>query len=223
EAVLADDTKPFPPFSQVARQLDRDPSVLQRHFPDLCRSIVERYQKQFSSDELRNALEAIVAANEDPPPTLSDVGKRLGYTPDVLRLNFPDLCKAIVAQHRERFNAQKVRYALEEISQSDEAPFPSMREVARSLGYSVGVLRLHFPALCKEISARYRAYWRSSAQERKERIRDEVRKAVREIHAQGQYPGARLVASLLTRPQDMLEQETVMSWHQALRELGLEA
>lgn len=67
EAVLEDGTRPFPPLSEVARRLDRNPSVLQRNFPDLCRNIVERYQKQFGSDDLRNALEAIVAANESPP------------------------------------------------------------------------------------------------------------------------------------------------------------
>lgn len=97
-----------------------------------------------------------------------------------------------------------------------------MREVSRRLGYSEGILRLHFPALCKGISARYRAYWKSCAQARKERIRDEVRKVVCDLHSQGKYPGARLVASLLTRPQDMLEQETVKAWHEALQELGLE-
>ncbi len=221
EAVLLDEKKPFLPFCEVARRLDRNPSVLRRNFPDLCSSIAERYQNQFSSDDLRKALGAIVAVEECPSPNLSEVGRRLGYQPDVLRENFPDLCRAIVSRHREQFDAQKVQHELEEILKSEETPFPSMQEVARHLGYSVKVLRLHFPTLCKEISAHYRAFWRCSAQARKERIRDEVRKAVWDIHSQGKYPGANLVASLLTKPQDMLEQETVNSWHEALQELGL--
>ena len=222
ESVLADDTRPFPPFNEVARQLDQNPRVLQKHFPDLYRSIVERYQNQFSSDNLRNALEAIVMANESPPPNLSEVGRRLGYQPDVLRLNFPDLCRNIVARHREQFNAQQLQHELEEILSSDETPPPSMKEIARRLGYSEGITRFHFPVLCKQISARYLAYWRRSAQARRERICSEVRKVVWDIHSQGKYPGANLVASLLTRPQDMLEEETVKAWHEALQELGLE-
>jgi transcriptional regulator with XRE-family HTH domain len=221
EAVLEDRTRPFPPLNEVARRLDRKPSVLQKHFPDLCRSIVEQYKNQFSSNDLRNALEAIIAANENPPPTLNEVGRRLGYKPNVLCLNFPDLCCTIVAQHRERFNAQKVQHELEEIVKSDETPFPSMCEVARRLGYSEKIIRLHFPVLCKQISARYLAYWEQSAQARKERIRDEVRKAVRDLHSQGKYPNSHLVASLLTKPHNILEQETVKAWHEALQELGL--
>ncbi len=179
-----------------------------------------KYRK-LDIEETRRVLEAVVADDKKPSPPFTEVARLLDQDPRVLQRLFPDLYRAIVTRHREQFHAHEVQYMLEEILQSEQAPFPSMHEVARRLGHSVMVLRRHFPILCKQISANYQAYLKRRALARKERIRDEVRKAVQDIHSKGKYPSTRLVASLLTRPQAIREQETLEAWREALRELGL--
>jgi AcrR family transcriptional regulator len=110
---------------------------------------------------------------------------------------------------------------LEAIMVNDENPPPSMREVARRLGYSVQVFNRHFPEMCRAISERYMAYRRRRRDETKRQICDEVRSAVLRLHAQGEYPSQRKVRNLLRKPHDMLRKEVHKVWRETLRELGI--
>jgi hypothetical protein len=67
---------------------------IQQKFPDLCAAIRKKIVevKQRRREIMRRALES--AVHENPPPTLSDMACRLGYsTSSVLRAHEPELCQ----------------------------------------------------------------------------------------------------------------------------------
>jgi len=116
-------------------------------------------------EELRQALEAVLASNEDPPPSVPEVAQRLGYRSErSLYRRLPELSRAIAERHRKyKFNRQKLmsleelRQALEAILANDEEPFPSIQEVAQRLGYRHPTfLYKHFPELSRAISMKKR-------------------------------------------------------------------
>ncbi len=182
-------------------------------------SIHERRRKTPSSpDEVLRSLKAVLLSEHKP--TLKEVAKDLGYNNTcTIYEHGPELCRAIAAKrHTDTENIQKM---LESIMVNDENPPPSMREVARRLGYSVQVLDRCFPEMCRAISERYKAYRRSRRDETVRQICHEVRSTVLRLHAQGEYPSLRKVRNLLRKPHDMLRKEAQESWRQTLRELGI--
>jgi hypothetical protein len=146
--------------------------VLQRRFPELCQAIVERraaqqvkYQKH-----LRRKLKSILG--EEPAPTLTEVGKRLGFRGNNYLLeHHPDLCRAIVRRHSEYRKAQfngipdKLRAILRE-----EPPVP-LRAAATRLGRNPAYLGSRFPDVCQAISKRYLLFKRKRSLENKKEVR----------------------------------------------------
>jgi transcriptional regulator with XRE-family HTH domain len=54
-----------------------------------------------STEQVQQALEQILAANDDPPPALTEVAKRLGQDTPVLYKCHPTACRAISARYKE--------------------------------------------------------------------------------------------------------------------------
>lgn len=54
----------------------------------------------FEAEKLRMALEAVLAGDECPPPSMAVVARRLQYTHTYLIKLFPDLCRLISERHR---------------------------------------------------------------------------------------------------------------------------
>jgi len=124
---------------------------------------------------------------------------------------------------RKRFDSDRVRAALADALQRAEEPPPSMREVARRLGYSHADLSVRFPDVCRAISARYLAHCQSVGEQRMQRLCREVREATFHIHAQGVYPSSVRVPELLTHPSHFRHPTANAAWHAALRDLGWES
>jgi len=157
-----------------------------------------------SPDEVLRSLEAVLLSERIP--TVKEVAKNLGYSNTcTIYEHGPELCRAIAAKRRA--DTERIQKMLETIMVDDENPPPSMREVARRLGYSVQVLCRHFPEMCRAISVRYSAYRTHRRDETVRRIGGEVRSAVLRLHTQGEYPSQRKVRSLLGKPHDMLRKE----------------
>jgi len=173
EAVLASNEDPFPSIQEVAQRLGyHSKGPLYEQFPELAHAIAVRCEDQDSNakerrrlEELRQALEAVLASNEDPPPSVPEVAQRLGYRSErSLYRRLPELSRAIAERHRKyKFNRQKLmsleelRQALEAILANDEEPFPSIQEVAQRLGYRhTTFLYKHFPELSRAISMKKR-------------------------------------------------------------------
>jgi hypothetical protein len=57
---------------------------------------------------IRHALEAVLASNELPPPSIRFVADRLGQTYANLHHDYPELCRSIAFRHR---NYQEAQYA----------------------------------------------------------------------------------------------------------------
>jgi len=108
-------------------------------------------------DRLRGALEAILARDEEPPPSLEEAIARVGSFDKTLRRLFPELCSAITARYRA-FNATNrihLQRALEAALVSDQTPLPTVSDIARQLGYKPTSPFAIFPELCRTITARH--------------------------------------------------------------------
>lgn len=152
-------------------------------------------------------LRILTGAEADPPPA--------DLQPPVARY-FP--LRPVRA--RTAFDREALRQALEDILSSTEEPPPSLREVARRLGRPDEVLRRQLPELCHAIAERYLRAQRAQGLRRRQRLRDEVRQATYQVHAQGQYPSAHRVAQLVSQPGSLRGGVAKVAWQEALAELG---
>jgi AraC-like DNA-binding protein len=107
-------------------------------------------------------LDEILAGEENPPPSLQAVARRLALSDTVLRHHFPDQCRAISARHltyrkeqgrqtRERLR-EEVRQATYRVHQQGQ--YPSSHRVS---------LLLDRPASIQDATAR--AAWHEALQE----------------------------------------------------------
>lgn len=121
----------------------------------------------------------------------------------------------------KRFDAARVRSALEATLQGKDEPPLSMEDLARSMGCDQTICRRYFPDLCKAVSKRYLDSLREKRRDRIQRVCDELRQAMLILHAQGQYPGQRQLEKLLIKPTCLMEPEVNKAWRQMIEELGV--
>jgi len=57
-------------------------------------------RRQFDAEKARQELEAVLASQEQPPPSMTEVKRRLGHNHSHLYRRFPELCQAISARWR---------------------------------------------------------------------------------------------------------------------------
>ncbi|MEM7590649.1 MAG: TniQ family protein [Cyanobacteria bacterium P01_A01_bin.83] len=98
------------------------------------------------------------------------------------------------------FDAEKIEKDLKTIISSQNISPPTMKEVAKILGFDVRVISEHFPELCKAISDKHRRD-RNRVQARKiEESCQEVRQAVSTLIQRGEYPSEARVSQLISQP-----------------------
>lgn len=92
--------------------------------------------------DIEKVLDALEAAlTEDPPPSRSEVARRLGFAPDNLNKLCPGQCRAIAARHREYLSkrrAEGVKMRCEQVKQAvrllyNQGRFPSKRQIEMTL------------------------------------------------------------------------------------------
>ncbi len=183
EGVLASNEEPFPSITEVARRLGYDSSTLYHYFPAMCHAITRKSYRVIDLKDVRRELEAILAQQDGPLPSLKEIGKRVNYSEASLRRHFPDLCRAIVERRRndvlcecpvpemqpetwitgevkdagkqkKREDLDEVQKALENVLDGDSCP--SMIEVAQQLGFSASSLYHYFPVLCRTIAMQHK-------------------------------------------------------------------
>ncbi len=197
EAVVEANENPPPTMREVAQQLERSEDFLYSHFPELCHTLTQR-QRVYSEAEqqrMRDEFEAILNANENPPPTLGEIAQRLDRTDGWLYRCFPELCRTLTERQRAYYEAEKlrVRRGLEAVLDTNETPPPTLDEVTRRLERSEKFLR-HFPELCDAIVARRRAYQESE----KSRLQHAWEALL--VNHGGSPPSMREVAQQLEQP-----------------------
>lgn len=132
---LADAARPC--VAEVARRIGWTFCRLSRNFPELCRLVTRRHVKSQKErwrkvgDDLKASLE------EDPPPSMAEMIKRLGYSETSLYSRFQALCRRIGRRHlayrkgcfeerRDTFAAEVRAVAL---TLHAEGVYPSVRRV----------------------------------------------------------------------------------------------
>jgi transcriptional regulator with XRE-family HTH domain len=183
---------PPPSMEEVARRMGYYQPRIRYRFPELCAQIVARHKEHLKSKHpdpkivkkvFRGALE------EQPPPSLQSVLRRLGCqdTGYYYYYNYPDLCSAVAQRFKsyrnKPFNINFEREQLEAALVED--PAPSLSEMAKRLGHKRDFLRRKFPELTKAIVTRH-LYYRTSSNKRKaEKLRDIIREAIKQFIALG--------------------------------------
>ncbi len=183
-----------------------------------------RTESQFNLEQVRHALQA--ALNEYPPPSLKEVVRRHGYRSyTTLYKYFPDICRAISAQHadyQKAISLEKMQRALLSVLESNEYPPLSMKKVAQRLAINQHKLYKHFPKLCRAISEQYATHRSAGHLELIARHCQEVRQIAIELDAKQINPTASRVAKFLTKPRIMLNKNVLQALHQVRCEMGWE-
>lgn len=163
-----------------------------------------------------------VLNNEMPPPPMASVARRLGIDTRHLYRHQHELCCAIAARHVRYKNSvwQTVQRQLKKALEVQSPP-PSMEELAKQLGYFISTLYKKFPKLCRAISVRYAEHQNILCLERRKLLKDQVRKAVLTLHAQGEYPSFRRVSALLDKPRSIKNRVALAAFREVREELGL--
>lgn len=177
---------------------------------------------KFDSNKAQTTLQA--SLNETPPPSITELRIRLKESSNGNLYNhFPDLCKLIASRHNDYKKArfkEEMQRGLATVLKSDECPFPSVRQVAKRLGYSERSLYNHFPNLCHIIAARGLSDRNAVHMESVKQLRISIRQAVLDLHAKGLPLHNRAISKLLPKPGVMRREEAQTALHEVLRELG---
>lgn len=152
EKVVNSNEEPPPSLNKVGEQLGHTSQALQRHFPELCNSISQRYRsyKQaqainttliteeekklakrsriLDKNVLKMKLEAVIAKNEFPPPTLSQVVKEGGFSYISANKYCPDLCNIIKLRFIEYRKNKRLAREKELITATKQAIFDIFNE-----------------------------------------------------------------------------------------------
>lgn len=180
KAVLESDASPPPSVYEVARRLQINASSLRGIFPDQCHLISQKWSAFHKTRQAKAeaGLESVLAADEEPPPSMNEVAARLGESRPYLYQHFPDLCRAVTNRYHNPSRTQtnqrpprsvqnqphpaikpdQVRDQLAAIVAAEEKPPPTVAEVARRLGHDSSTLRQAHPDLCRQLGQQNHAY-----------------------------------------------------------------
>jgi hypothetical protein len=173
---------------------------IQNKFPELCRAIRQKIREEKKARISAMQMTLKNALNDEPPPPLDELARRLGYSSSgVLRNCFSTLCDKILARRRLH---RKLRFLeLKKKLQATvlEWPAPCLATLCRRFGVQRRVLKKMYPHECASIVSRYLRTRRETWERRQEQIREEVHRAVQKVHGEGKYPTVDRVRALLTK------------------------
>jgi hypothetical protein len=166
--------EPAPALHEIARRLGYTTTArLHSADRDLCRQIILNHRKSgrsagwrkraakpiCESSRMKRVLEEHLASSS-PIPSLLRIAADLGYAVSAsLWKKFPELCRALWARtaDQKRMRVAAIEPALEQALR--ETPPPSLRQMARRLGFSATcVLKAHAPALYEKVKARWQSH-----------------------------------------------------------------
>jgi hypothetical protein len=177
--------------------------------------------KHFPPHLVRSILNE--ALNESPPPKMVEVvGRFYGLSVGYLYKHFPAECRAISSRHK-KYTKDEYLFgmycALEEVVKSNDYPPLSLKAVEKKLGYCKQALLKYFPDVCRTISERYAEYKNVCAMQRKEQIRQEIRQAGFELHAQGINVNSNTVPKFLNKSLILRTEASRVALHEVQYEL----
>ena len=171
---------------------------IRQKFPELCKAISKRISKAKQARRGRIRLTLESALNENPAPTLADLGRRLGYsTSTVLRTHEPDLCNQLAARYRIYVGKHRSDMRKAAKSALNETPVPSVRSLCERLGVTVWFMGKYFPSVRHLIAEkRRRGAWEKTKRRRAKLFQDTYSIAV-ELQKRGEYPSINRIREAL--------------------------
>lgn len=148
DALISDDR---PPASKVARRLGCNCATLRRYFPTLYRSVVARHRESFLDkdrrEKVRQKMQEMYASSEETL-SVSALAEQIGYSEDVLRSAFPEICKQFSARRRAKLRSQhedrmegfsaEIRQVMLELH--GNGIYPSARRVTDLVSYKFAIV-----------------------------------------------------------------------------------
>jgi AraC-like DNA-binding protein len=188
------------------------------------RKVIRTVYKLNMSDEVLHTLK--ISLTENPPPSLIEVAKRLGYGKGDTLYNYSsDLCRAINDRYVKYTNTKRLdnqKLILETVLANQDYPPPSMQEVARNADIHYVTFKRNFPELCAAISARYSSYRHEESKKRLEKIAHEIREIALKLNAEGLEPTTKLIESHFKTRAVRREKKVIEIIRQIRQELGWE-
>jgi len=189
-----------PSINEIASKLGyKGSGGIRERFPELCRTIVAKRKEQGlqQREAIRRALED--ARAETPPPSLKQIGRRLGYTAEgpVVR-TFPDLCDAYKAWRKSRSEDRRNRLGLLIREWLAEEAQPTVSSVCRTFGISSSYLHTYLPEENTEVVRRSAERDRKAKEASAAALREEVFNAVQELLQRNLYPSLLRVRAKLS-------------------------
>lgn len=155
---------------------------------------------------LRNAL------NYEPPPSLDELRKRLGYScSTVLKNHFPLLYEEVMTRRRlhRRQKILELTNALQ--SALSDVPARSLVSLCKTLNTPEHILEKLCPRECASIRARYRHARADTSARRKEQLQQEVRQIIQNMQGEGTYPTIKQVRIMLSQRNHWADVSTVVA------------
>lgn len=195
---------------------------LLRRFRELCDSINNRRAewKRMRKESIKDALEA--ALTEQPPPSITKVGCRLGYPNGVtIGVYFPRLCEEISKRHINFLSSRREEIRDQLRAALGEAVPPTLREVADRVGYSWSYLSVQFPTECRLLTKRRRRVLKRLSVSRKKRARRSIKLIAKRLYAEKVYPSISQVRAKLPAEISVDTKELSDTLREVRRELCL--
>ncbi len=167
KAALTED--PPPSLAKVAERLGyRRTTTLYYYASDMCHAISAKhteYQKVVELKNIRCALEAVIANDVCPPPSLQKVAQSISTSVHTLKKHFPELCCSIssrYASYLSECRVKRIQLLKEEIRQvaaklEDQGIEPTASRVSLYLNKPRSILQKEAKAALKEV--RYELGW----------------------------------------------------------------
>jgi hypothetical protein len=174
--LLSNDPVDYIPFNgQIARKKATSKNQIEKH--------------------LLNALSA------DSPRSLEGICQELGVTSQVAKVNFPGLSRKIRDNHstfkkQSEIQEQKRIGTILNMSLNMNIP-QSLKKSLEDHNISYKAAKRHQPLLCEQIVARYKDFVNESKNKRIGETKQEIKKAIHELHNMGIYPSVPQIAKRL--------------------------
>lgn len=88
--------------------------------PQPMKKPMARQHKRFDVERMRSILEAALCSTEEPPPSMADITRSLGYDQANFRRYFPELCRAISRRYLNylsKTRLERIQKLCEEVRQ----------------------------------------------------------------------------------------------------------
>ncbi len=145
-----------------------------------------------------------LALEEEPPPSLTQLARRLGFK-SYSRLttcskSLSAVLKARYADYQQQIRLERIRNVLTNALESDESPPPSLRKIAQRTGIDLATFECYCPTLCLAISLRYQDYRKFQKKQKIVLGCREVKRLVPQLDELGITPTVKNLRKIMQHP-----------------------